>query len=353
MLPTTMRTARFLGPGQPLAIQDVGVPRPGRGEVVVRVRATGLCGSDVHIAVEGVTPTGFLPITLGHESAGEVAEVGYGVTGWAPGDRVTVFPVLSCGWCGHCIVGRTQVCASRRLVGIHLDGGLAEYLLTPASALIALPESVSFEVGAIIVDAVATPFHALRDRAQLRAGETVAVFGVGGLGLHAIELAKFMGAGLLIAVDVRPSQLERAKQFGADLTIDATSTDPVAAVLEATAGRGVDVAAEFVGQQTTITQAVQAVATAGRAVIVGLGPEPLTGPPPTVFVRKEASILASYASTRHTAELLVSLVATGRLDFTRSVTHRSPLEQANEALQVLLTKDGDPLRVVVQPDQVS
>ena len=353
MLPTTMRAARFTGPGQPLVIQDVDVPRAGRGEVVVRVRATGLCGSDVHIAIEGVTPTGFLPITLGHEPAGEVAEVGDGVSGWAPGDRVTVFPVQSCGWCEHCIVGRPQVCASRRLVGIHLDGGLAEYLLTPASALIALPELVSFEVGAIIVDAVATPFHALRDRAQLRAGETVAVFGVGGLGVHAIELARFMGAGLLIAVDVRPSQLERAKQFGADLTIDAASADPVAAVLEATAGRGVDVAAEFVGQQATITQAVQALATAGRAVIVGLGPEPLTGPPPTVFVRKEASILASYASTRHTAELLVSLVATGRLDFARSVTHRFPLEQANEALQVLLTKDGDPLRVVIQPDKAS
>ena len=115
MLPTTMRAARFTGPGQPLVIQDVDVPRAGRGEVVVRVRATGLCGSDVHIAIEGVTPTGFLPITLGHEPAGEVAEVGDGVSGWAPGDRVTVFPVQSCGWCEHCIMGRRQVCASRRL----------------------------------------------------------------------------------------------------------------------------------------------------------------------------------------------------------------------------------------------
>ena len=206
-----------------------------------------------------------------------------------------------------------------------------------------------FEVGGIIPDAVATPFHALRDRAALRAGETVAVFGVGGLGLHAVELARFVGAASVLAVDVRAQQLQRAGEFGADVLIDATANDAVAAVLEATGGRGVDVAAEFIGLQRTITQAVDCLATGGRAVIVGLGPEPVTGPPPTVFVRKEAAILASYGSTRHASELLVSLVASGRLDLARSVTHTFPLEHADKALRVLQTKDGDPIRVVVNP----
>lgn len=349
MLPTTMRAAQFVAVGQPLEVRDVPVPRPGPGEVVVRVRACGLCGSDVHIAVEGVTPTAFTPITLGHEPAGEVAEVGEGVTGWRPGDRVAVLALQSCGACEHCIAGRMQVCSSRRIAGIHLDGGLAEYLVTPAPTLVALPEAVSFELGAIVSDAVATPFHALRDRAQLRAGETVAVFGVGGLGLHAVELARFMGAALVVAVDTRPVQLERARAYGADVVVDASHGDPVEQVLEATGGRGVDVAAEFVGMQRTITSAVEATATGGRAVIVGLGPEPLVGPPPTVFVRKEASIIASYASSRNTVEQLVALLASGRLDLARSVTHVLPLEQADEALQVLHTRRDDPLRVVVQP----
>ena len=349
MTRTTMLAARFTRPGEPLQVVEVPVPRPGAQEVLVRVRATGLCGSDVHIAVEGITPTGCTPITLGHEPAGEVSEVGEGVAGWQLGDRVAVFPLRSCGHCEHCVRGAMQVCSYRRIAGIHVDGALAEYMVTPAATLVALPAEVSFDVGGILTDAVATPFHALADRARLRAGETVAVFGVGGLGLHAVELARFMGAARVIAVDVRAAQLERARSYGADLVVDASGEDPVAAVLAATSGRGVDVAAEFVGLQTTIAQAVDALATGGRAVVVGLGPDPIVGPPPTVFVRKEASIIASYASNRTTVERLVALAASGALDLARSITHVFPLDQADEALRVLHTKDGEPLRVVVRP----
>jgi 2-desacetyl-2-hydroxyethyl bacteriochlorophyllide A dehydrogenase len=286
---------------------------------------------------------------LGHEPAGEVAEVGVGVTGWSPGDRVAVMAIQSCGRCEHCGRGATQVCSSRRIAGIHLDGGLAEFMVTPAAFLLALPPQVSFDVGGIVSDAVATPFHALADRAQLRPGETVAVIGVGGLGLHAVELAHFMGAARIVAVDVRPAQLERARAYGADTVVDASAVDPVAAVLEATSGRGVDVAAEFIGLQRTISQAVEVLATGGRAVVVGLGPDPLVGPPPTLFVRKEASIIASYGSSRTTVERLIALAASGKLDLERSITHVFPLEQADEALRVLHSKDGDPIRVVVRP----
>jgi len=346
----TMRAARFFGPGEPLRVLEVPIPRPGPQEVLVRVRASGLCGSDVHIAIEGVTPTGFTPITLGHEPAGEVAEVGECVSDWTPGDRVAVLGLQSCGRCEHCIRGAMQVCSTRRIAGIHVDGALAEFMVTPASTLVALPDRVSFDVGGILTDAVTTPFHALADRAQLRAGETVAVFGVGGLGLHAVELARFMGAARVVAVDVRPAQLERALAYGADTVVDASAEDAVAAVLAATAGRGVDIATEFVGLQETISRAVDVLATGGRAVIVGLGPDPVVGPPPTVFVRKEASIIGSYASSRTSVERLVALAASGALDLARSITHVFPLDQADEALRVLHSKDGDPLRVVVRPD---
>jgi 2-desacetyl-2-hydroxyethyl bacteriochlorophyllide A dehydrogenase len=345
----TMRAARFTRPGEPLRLVEVPVPRPGPQEVLVRVRATGLCGSDVHIAVDGITPVGFSPITLGHEPAGEVAEVGEGVTGWVPGDRVVVMAIQSCGRCEHCVRGASQVCRSRCIAGIQVDGGLAEFMVTPAAFLVPLPDEVGFEVGGIVGDAVATPFHALADRAQLRAGETVAVFGVGGLGLHAVELARFMGAARVVAVDVRAGQLQRAREFGADTVVDASSEDPVAAVFAATSGRGVDVAAEFVGLQQTISQTVDVLATGGRAVIVGIGTEPLIGPAPVMFVRKEASILGSYGSSRTAVERLLALAAGGQLDLERSITHVYPLEQADEALRVLHRKDGDPIRVVVRP----
>jgi len=242
-----------------------------------------------------------------------------------------------------------QVCSSRRIAGIHVDGALAEFMVTPSATLVALPAEVSFDVGGILTDAVATPFHALADRAQLRAGETVAIFGVGGLGLHAVELARFMGAARVLAVDVRAASLERARAYGADTVVNASTADPVAAVLAATSGRGVDVAGEFVGLQQTIGQAVDVLATGGRAVVVGLGPDPVIGPPPTVFVRKEASIIGSYAASRTTVERLVALAASGALDLARSITHVFSLDQAHEALRVLHSKDGDPLRVVVRP----
>lgn len=158
-----------------------------------------------------------------------------------------------------------------------------------------------------------------------------------------------MGAARVLAVDVRTAQLERARAYGADTVVDASTQDPVAAVLAATSGRGVDVAAEFVGLQRTISQAVDVLDIGGRAVVVGLGPDPVVGPPPTVFVRKEASIIGSYAASRTTVERLVALAASGALDLARSITHVSSLDQADEALRVLHSKDGDPLRVVVRP----
>jgi alcohol dehydrogenase, propanol-preferring len=348
-VPLSMRASRFYAAGTPLRIEELPVPEPADDEVLVRIEAAGICGSDLHIALEGVTPTAFVPITLGHEPAGVVAGRGAGVTDWAIGERVVVVPIISCGGCELCRAGRTQLCPSRRLVGIHLNGALAEYLVAPAKNLVRLPDAVPFAVGAIITDAVATPFHALSARAQLTAGESVAVVGVGGLGLHAVQLARLLGASPIIAIDVRPEQLERARTVGADHRIDSRGIDPVDAVMEATAGRGVDVAAEFVGDGDTITAAAAMVVSGGRVVIAGLGPEPITVQPPTVFVRKEISLLGSYGFTKATIEQLIKLAATGQLDLASSVTHTFSLEQAHDALEALHNKHDDPVRIVITP----
>src|SRR5437868_284493 len=242
----TMKATRFYAVNTPLRIENIPVPEIDADEVLVQVKAVGLCGSDVHIVYEGVTPTAFKPITLGHEPAGVVARVGSKVQGWTPGDRVSVLPLLFCGTCPRCLRGQSQVCEQRRVIGIQAEGALAEYLKVPAKNLVRLPDNVPFSVGAIITDAVATPFHALIDRAALKSGESIAIFGLGGLGLHAVQIAKLAGARSVIGVDVRPEQLERARQAGADVIIDARNGSPVTTVMEATGGRGVDVAAEFV-----------------------------------------------------------------------------------------------------------
>jgi 2-desacetyl-2-hydroxyethyl bacteriochlorophyllide A dehydrogenase len=348
-VPLSMRASRFFAAGTPLRIEELPVPVPDDAEVLIRVEAAGICGSDLHIALEGVTPTAFVPITLGHEPAGVVARCGSGATEWAVGERVVVVPIISCGACELCLGGRTQLCPSRRLVGIHVDGALAEYLVAPAKNLVRLPDAVPFPVGAIITDAVATPFHALSARAQLAAGESVAVVGVGGLGLHAVQLAHLLGARPIIAIDIRSEQLERARTVGADHCINSRDIEPVEAVMEATAGRGVDVAAEFVGLADTITAAAAMVVSGGRVVVAGLGPEPITVQPPTVFVRKEISLLGSYGFTKATIEQLIDLASTGQLDLAPSITHIFPLEQAHDALEALHNKHGDPVRIVITP----
>jgi 2-desacetyl-2-hydroxyethyl bacteriochlorophyllide A dehydrogenase len=342
-----MRAARFEGAGRPLAVHEVAVPQPTADEVLVRVATTGLCGSDVHIAVEGITPTPYVPITLGHEIAGTVAAVGDAVTGWAEHERVCVFPVLFDGTCSTCLAGHSEICLNRRIVGIHTEGGLAEYVAVPAKNLVTLPEGVPFEQASICTDAVITPFHALADVARLSPGESVAVIGVGGLGLHAVQIAKLTGASPVIAVDSRSAQLDRARHSGADVVVNAADEPVVDAVLAATAGVGVDVAAEFVGAQATIERAVECLRIGGRAVVVGLGAEPITVLPPTIFVRKQLQLLGSYGGTLATLRRVLQLVATGRLDLSHSITHTFALDDADEALKTLHEKIGDPQRVVV------
>jgi len=251
-----MKAARFYKPGEPLRIEEIPIPVIGPEDVLLDVKATGICGSDIHI-LEGVTPTGFSPITLGHEISGVVVEVGTNVRNWKTGDRVCVNCIVSCGSCYNCLRGRFSICTQRKLLGIHLDGGLAEYCKVPATNLIKLPENIPFEHGSIITDAVATPYHALIKRAKLELGQTVAIFGIGGLGYSAVQLARIAGASKVIAVGIIAQNLERALNIGADEVINSSNQDPVEVIKNMTNGEGVDVALECIGMQTTIEQAVK------------------------------------------------------------------------------------------------
>jgi propanol-preferring alcohol dehydrogenase len=345
-----MRAARFYKVGEPLKIDLIPNPEWGPRDVLVDIRACGICGSDIHIVYEGVTPTTYTPITLGHEPSGVIAALGQEVEGWKVGDRVTVNPFITCGKCINCISGNSQICLSRRVIGIHTEGGLAEFLKIPAENLVHLPENIPFDQGGIAVDAVATPYHAITKRGGLRVGEKVAVFGCGGLGIHGVQIAKVCGASLVIAVDTIDSALERAKKVGADEVIDPRKDSPVKKIREMTDGIGVDLALEFIGLKETIEQAIGSIRVGGRVVVVGLGPEAISLPPPTQIVRTELSLLGSYGSTTSEIQNVIDLVASGKLNLSDSITERFPLEEVNRGLEHLHKKIGNPIRIVIQMD---
>ena len=329
---------------------DIPEPSAGLHEVMVRVDAAGLCGTDVTIAYgAGSQMVSRDVVTLGHETAGTIADVGPGVDGWQAGDRVAVSPIVTCGHCKYCDLGASENCNHAVVLGLGRDGSLAEVVAVPASTLVRLPDNVPATIGAIITDAVATPYHALLERARLTPGESIAVFGVGGLGQHAIQIARLAGAAPVIAIDPRPEQLELALAHGADYVVDGRQDDVAAAVRRANGGRGVDVAADFAGKAASTEAAFSALTKLGRAVIVGLGTEPVTLPPSVTFAMRQVSLMGAGGFSRITIERIVALVAAGRLDLSSSVSHTIPLEAVGEALLMLQNKSEPVRRVVALP----
>jgi 2-desacetyl-2-hydroxyethyl bacteriochlorophyllide A dehydrogenase len=326
-------------------LDHVPVPVPGPEEVRVSIRACGLCGSDVHV-VHGSTPSGPLPLVLGHEPSGVVDAVGDRVTDISPGDRVCLAAGYGCGDCPVCAADRESICARLEIPGISRDGSQAEYVVVPARTVVPLPRQVDFATGAILTDAVSTPFHAVR-RAGVRAGETAAVFGLGGLGLHAVTILNQVVGAHVIGVDVYGGALDRAARFGAHEVVDASGGKPAAAIRLLTGG-GVDHAFEFVGSAAVTDQAVKSLRPGGTCTVVGVTPEPLQLLPQALLVDKELRLQGSFGCSRAELAELVALVAGGRLDLSGTITHRFPLEEFDEALRVLETKDGDPIRVVVE-----
>jgi 2-desacetyl-2-hydroxyethyl bacteriochlorophyllide A dehydrogenase len=345
-----MKAARFYAVNEPLKIETIPIPEIGPDEVLVDVKACGICGSDIHIVFEGVTPTGFLPITLGHEPSGVIAELGANVDDWKVGDRVAVSSIVTCGKCYNCLRGRESVCTNRKLLGIHLNGGLAEYMATPRANLIKLADNVPFDQGAAVTDAVATPFHAIAIRGKLCVGETVAIVGCGGLGIHGVQLANIGGASKVIAIDVDDEILERTKKVGATDTVNSHGGDAVARVKEIAGGIGVDLALEFVGRQDTIALGVESLKIGGRCVVCGLGPDNISVLPPTIFVRTELSVIGSYGWDRVDIGSALDLIAAGKLDVSGSITERFGLDDINTALDHLLNKVGKPIRIVITQD---
>lgn len=313
--------------GKPLEIETRTRPVPGPGQVLIRVRAAGLCHTDLHLA-DGSAVTPPLPIVLGHEIAGEIAEVGPDVQA-TPGERVLAYYYEGCGRCTWCADGSENLCAAPAAkVGFDSDGGLCEYYLAGARSLVPIADTVSFAEAAVLGCSGTTAVRVVRSVARTAPGETLAVIGAGGVGLAVVQVAVADGAHV-IAIDPHAPSREQARRYGAYAVIDPLAGDPVAAVHAATAGEGCDVAVDTVGSTLTPGQAVRMTATRGRVVLVGYTGKPATLDVLEVVVR-ETEIRGSVGATLADAHTVMEMAAEGLIR--GHVEAEYPLRQVNEAL---------------------
>jgi len=343
-----MLAARFRSSDRSLFLTEVEVPEPGPLEVVVKVEACGICLSDVHM-IDGSFPALIEEVTPGHESAGVIAKTGELVQGWKPGDRVVIMAGRVCMRCENCRTGRMDACLQPELMGFQYDGAWAEYVVVPYFTLTPVPDAIDLEQACVLVDAVATPYAAITERAQLRPGESIGLWGIGGLGTHAVQVARLVGAGFIVAVDPLPSARDRALKLGADVALDPLEGDVVAEVRRLTGGRGLDVTLDLVGSNKVLQQGVGCLAPAGRAVMVGISIDPLELGPSILLAVQRQTIMGHLGYSKKNIDELVTLLSSGRLDLTASVSDVIPLEQVPEGVRRLADKDGDPVRIVVKP----
>ncbi|MEW2245885.1 zinc-dependent alcohol dehydrogenase family protein [Streptomyces sp. NPDC014776] len=343
-----MRAVVFERFGEPAEVRQVPDPAPAEHGVVVRVAATGLCRSDWH-GWQGHDPDITLPHVPGHELAGVVEAVGAGVTGWRPGDRVTVPFVCACGRCPACAAGDQQVCERQTQPGFTHWGSFAEYVaLDHADVnLVAVPEEMSFATAASLGCRFATAFRAVVQQGRLAAGEWVAVHGCGGVGLSAVMIAAAAGA-RVVAVDVSPRALELARSFGAAECVDATSVPDTAAAVRELTGGGAHLSLDALGSPVTCAASVHSLRRRGRHVQVGLLPS-ADGTTPVPLARAialELELLGSHGMAAHTYPAMLELVRAGTLRPDLLVTSTIPLADAPAALAAMGTAAGAGVTVI-------
>ena len=342
-----MKAVRLVEIGKPLEEADVPIPEIGSSDVLIRVAAAGICHSDVHYR-GGISKIDHLPLTLGHEVAGYVEQVGRDVTNVLPRDRVCVHYLVHCGTCEFCARGLEQFCRSGQMIGKHRDGGYAEFIKVPARNAFTLPDEISFEVGAVMMCSSATALHALK-KSRLKPGESLAIFGFGGLGFSAVQLARVFECGDVYVVDINPAKLRSAVRMGA-IAIDAKAADPVEQIKGATVGRGVDVAVELIGSVKTMRQAVLCLAPLGRAALVGLTAESMSIFPYMELISKEAEIIGVSDHLASELPALIEFARNGKLRFPPETLRVVDLDaaQINAALDAL--QDSiDHVRTVIVP----
>lgn len=340
-----MKAAVFYGGDQPLKIEEIPDPEPGPGEVLVKIAACGLCHTDLHYLDHGVPTFKKPPLILGHEVSGTISGVGARVEQWQEGDRVLLPAVYGCGECSMCREGRENICERMVMFGNNVDGGYAEYMLAPGKDALRLPEEIPLIEGAIIADAITTPYHAVVNRGQVKPGDRVVVFGCGGIGLNVIQVAAALGA-QVIAVDIIDAKLEWAKQLGAQTALNAQSFERIDKEIRKLTGGGADLGFEAIGNPVVQAQTFASLRTGGRFVVVGFSAKPMTLDTGRVMYR-EMEIIGSLGCRAVDYPRVIDLVRQGKIKVKELVTARYPLEAINQAFDGL--RRGEGIRSVVMP----
>ena len=332
-----------------LELVDMPEPEMGPDDVLVRVRACGICGSDVH-GYDGSSGRRHPPLIMGHEAAGEVARVGAGVRNFRPGDRVTFDSTVYCGKCQFCVRGDVNLCDDRQVVGVapveyRRHGAFAEYVSVPQHIVYRLPDSFPYEHAALI-EAVSIGVHAV-SITPVKLGDTVVMVGVGMIGSVTLQAAKAAGCGRIIAVDIDDIKLERAKAIGATDTLNPNKVDIKQAVLEMTGGRGADLAFESVGFSESVNTAIYAVRKGGSVTLIG-NLSPKIEMPLQYVVTREIRLQGSCASCGEYPQC-IDLMARGIIKVAPLISAVAPLAEGPSWFDRLYNHEPNLVKVVLQP----
>jgi L-iditol 2-dehydrogenase len=336
-----LKTARGVGH---VELREVDKPSAGPGEVLVRVAAGAVCGSD--LLIEADRHVNEPPMIMGHEFSGSIAELGPEVSGWEVGDRVVQETCAwICGECERCKSGEHHLCARKKVFGIKSDGGFAEFVRVPARVLHRVPDTVSIEEAAMTEPACVV-LHAMLEKGRVDPGDEVLIMGAGTIGLLALQIAKMAGAKRIFVAELNEKKREMAKQLGG-VVLDAVKMDAAAEVIRFTGGNGADVVVECTGAEPAIVSGLNAVRRLGRFVAIGLTGRPEISIPWDDLVFRSPDIHFSLSSTHRSWERVLAALADGHLDFKPLITHRFPLEKWADAFQAM--RDGEAIKCLLIP----
>jgi 2-desacetyl-2-hydroxyethyl bacteriochlorophyllide A dehydrogenase len=325
------------------------LPALGDLDVLIQVRAAAICGSDLHI-YKGLHPAASLPVSIGHEAAGQVVDTGPGVTSLKPGDRVTIEPVLACGNCYFCVRGSYHLCQEISFQYRQGQGAFTPFFVANEAHVFKLPDGLSYEEGAL-VEPLSVALHAVK-RSALRLGQTSAVFGVGAIGLLVAALARQATGSRVFVSDINPFRLQKAIQLGATHVINSLEVDPVEAILQETAGLGVDASFEAVGLEATLLQSLKSLKKGGTAILLGIFEKPEVTLPVNLFVQREIKLAGSQGYCWDFQDGLI-LLENGTIDLKALITHRLKLTELGQAFELLLDPSSRSVKVVIEFDNIA
>jgi len=336
-----MRAAVWYG-GKDIRIEERPVPKIKDDEVLVKVKAASICGSDLH-AYMGVSKRRVPPLVMGHEFSGVITNVGRKVKNLKEGERVVIEPIVSCGTCRLCRLGRNNICQNLTLVGLHVSGAFSEFVAVPARKCYPLPKTVSFEEAAL-TEPLAVAVHAM-SLVALEKTSSIAIIGSGAIGLMTLQVAKDMGVSHIVALDTLEYRLALARKLGATATINVQKQDPVQSIIK---DGGVDVVLEAVGHQETVQQGLAMVKTGGTVIVIGMLQAMMQLPMLEITV-KELALQGSYGYTSDDFQQALKLLSKGNVDVKQLITHQLPLSEIKRGFEVLSQGAENVIKVILKP----